>query len=184
MIRTPEVIETKRLFLRKPRVRDARAVMEAYASDPEATKYLTFPPQFDIGETKRFLRQARVFWNRETVFTWAITLKEEGHLVGMIEARVEGCHLSLGYVLSRHYWNMGYMSEAVAAVTDWGLAQRTIYRIWAVCDIENTASARVLEKVGMVREGILHRWVVLPNRSTIPRDCYCYAKIKTIKNVE
>jgi RimJ/RimL family protein N-acetyltransferase len=184
MIRAPKIIETKRLFLRKPRVRDARAVLEAYASDPEATRYLTFRPQFDIGETKRFLRQARAFWNREAVFTWAITLKGGGRLVGMIDARVESCHLTLGYVLARQYWNMGYMSEAVAAVTEWGLAQGTIHRVWAVCDIENTASARVLEKVGMVREGILHRWVVLPNRSTIPRDCYCYAKIKMINHEE
>ncbi len=184
MIRPAETIETERLLLRKPRVRDARAVMAAYASDPEATRYLTFRPQYDLRQTKRFLRQARVGWTRQLVFTWAITLKEGGRIIGMIDARLEGCHLMLGYVLSRSFWNLGYMSEAVAAVTDWGLSQEPVHRVWAVCDIENAASARVLEKVGMVREGTLRRWVVLPNRSDVPRDCYCYAKIKVTGSQE
>ena len=178
MILAPERLETRRLMLRKPRVRDARAVTEAYAGDAETTRYLMFRPHRDIRETRVFLRQAKAFWNMGTVFTWAITLKENGRLIGMIDARMEGCHANLGYVLSREYWNKGYMSEAVAAVTEWALALNGIYRVWAVCDTENAASARVLEKVGMTRVGILRRWVVLPNRSEAPRDCYCYAIVK------
>ena len=178
MILAPEMLETPRLVLRKPRVRDARAVITAYASDAEATRYLTFRPHRDVGEAKTFLRQAKVFWNRGTEFTWAITLKENGRLIGMIDARVGGCHLNLGYVLSREYWRKGYMTEAVAAVIECGLGLEGIHRVWAVCDVENVASVRVLEKVGMRREGILRRWVVLPNRSETPRDCYCYAIIR------
>lgn len=178
MIPAPETLETRRLMLRKPRVRDARAVMAAYASDAETTRYLMFRPHRDIRETKTFLRRAKVLRNRGMVFTWAITVKESGRLIGMIDARVEGCQMNLGYVLSREYWNKGYMSEAVAAVTEWGLSLNEIHRVWAVCDVENVASVRVLEKVGMRREGILRRWVVLPNRSETPRDCCCYARIK------
>ena len=50
--------------------------------------------------------------------------------------------------------------------------------MWAVCDIDNLASARVMEKAGMQREGILKRWSVHPNISAEPRDSYCYAVVK------
>ena len=56
--------------------------------------------------------------------------------------------------------------------------QEPIHRVWAVCDVENRGSARVLEKVGMQREAILRKWLVHPNISPIPRDCYCYAIVR------
>jgi RimJ/RimL family protein N-acetyltransferase len=51
-------------------------------------------------------------------------------------------------------------------------------RIGAVCDVDNIGSARVLEKSGFVREGLLLRWLVHPNISDEPRDCYSYARVR------
>jgi len=70
------------------------------------------------------------------------------------------------------------MSEAVEELIRWGLESAEIYRIWAVCDVENTASARLLERVGMELEGTLRRWLVHPNVSDSPRDCLCYSIVK------
>lgn len=70
------------------------------------------------------------------------------------------------------------MAEAAKTVVDWASNLEFIYRIWAVCDLENKASARVLEKVGMQREGILRRYIVHPNVSAEPRDCCVYSKIR------
>ncbi len=70
------------------------------------------------------------------------------------------------------------MPEAVSAVIQWAQSESSIYRIWAVCDVDNKASAKVLEKVGMTLEGKLHRWSIAPNISKEPRDCYCYALLK------
>ena len=67
------------------------------------------------------------------------------------------------------------MTEAARVIVDWVLKQEGIYRVWAFCDVENLASARVLEKVGMQKEGVLRRWMIHPNVSDEPRDCYCYA---------
>jgi RimJ/RimL family protein N-acetyltransferase len=50
--------------------------------------------------------------------------------------------------------------------------------VWATCDVENLASARVLERVGMTREGVLRRWTVYPNLGDTPRDCLCYSIVK------
>jgi RimJ/RimL family protein N-acetyltransferase len=70
------------------------------------------------------------------------------------------------------------MTEAVTALIGWALKQDAIYRVWAVCDVENGASARVMEKAGMKREGTLRRWSVHPNIGDQPRDSYCYAITK------
>ncbi|WP_281063347.1 GNAT family N-acetyltransferase [Leptolyngbya sp. Cla-17] len=67
------------------------------------------------------------------------------------------------------------MLEAMQVLTNWALGQDEIYGVWAFCDVENAASARVMEKVGMQREGMLKRWFIHPNISKEPRDCYCYA---------
>ena len=64
---------------------------------------------------------------------------------------------TLGYVLARNYWSRGYPTEAAKVVFEWAAGLEGVYRIWATCDIENAASVRVLEKIGMSREGILRR---------------------------
>jgi RimJ/RimL family protein N-acetyltransferase len=70
------------------------------------------------------------------------------------------------------------MTEAVKGVIGWALKQPEIFRIWAVCDVDNLASARVMEKAGMQGEGRLCRWSVHPNISAQPRDSYCFSITK------
>jgi RimJ/RimL family protein N-acetyltransferase len=111
-------------------------------------------------------------------FPYVIALRNLRGAVGMIELRMQGHKAEIGYVLARELWGRGLMTEAVEAMTGWAIAQPAIYRVWALCDVENTGSARVLEKIGMRREGILHRWIMHPNISDEPRDCYCYALTK------
>jgi len=173
----PERLTTERLILRKPSLEDAHAIFESYAQDPEVARYLTWKPADSVEETICFLQGALRSWESRKTYTWMITRKGEDRAIGAVDARVE-IHANIGYVLARPYWNRGIMTEAVRAVVEWAMAQEEIIRVWAVCDVENVASARVLEKVGMQREGILRRWILLPNRSDIPRDCYCYAIVK------
>jgi [ribosomal protein S5]-alanine N-acetyltransferase len=70
------------------------------------------------------------------------------------------------------------MTEALAEVTRWALDREDIWRIGDVCDVENLASARVMEKVGMTRDGLLRRWTMHPNVSDEPRDCFSFAKVR------
>ncbi len=177
-MRPPETLETARLYLRPPRMEDAEAIFEQYAQDAAVTKYLTWRPHRDIEETRAFVRRCQDVWRDASAFPWAIIRKAGGQLLGMIEMRIDGHRVDLGYGLAQGYWGQGYTPEVVAAIMDWAWQQPTVYRVWAVCDIENQASARVLEKVGMRREGVLRRWIMHPNRSGEPRDCYCYAKTK------
>ncbi|MFI5173485.1 MAG: GNAT family N-acetyltransferase [Terriglobia bacterium] len=177
-MKPPEELETIRLRLRLPLIEDTSALFEQYAQDPDVTRYLAWHPHRYVDETREFLRRCRTSWKDGSAFPWIIIRKADQQLIGMIEIRLAGHAVSLGYVLAKPYWGNGYAPEAVQAIIDWALSQREIYRVWAVCDIENHSSARVLEKSGMVREGILRRWMVHPNRSDEPRDCYCYAKTR------
>jgi RimJ/RimL family protein N-acetyltransferase len=70
------------------------------------------------------------------------------------------------------------MTEAARVVVEWALSCPDVYRVWATCDVDNVASARLLEAVGMQREGVLRRWLVHPNVGDAPRDALCYALVK------
>ena len=100
--------------------------------------------------------------------------------MGAIGVRGEAHRLELGYVLARRYWGYGFMTEAVTAVVDWAFTEPSVFRVGAVVDIDNQRSARVLERAGFEREGILRSWAVHPNISATPRDCYSYSKIRNI----
>jgi RimJ/RimL family protein N-acetyltransferase len=96
----------------------------------------------------------------------------------MLELRLSGHRAELGYVLARDWWGRGFMTEAARAAVEWALGQPGIVRVWAVTDVDNHGSARVLEKIGMQREGLLRRWIVHPNLSPEPRDCWCFGRVR------
>jgi RimJ/RimL family protein N-acetyltransferase len=177
-MRPPEIIETRRLTLRQPVMTDAEEIFSAYTRDAEVVKYLTWRPHQNLDETRDYLRRCISVWEDGSAYPWIITRKEDGRLIGIIESRVKNFSMDLGYVLARPYWGQGYMPEAARSLIDWGLSQDTIFRVWASCDVDNLASARVMEKIGMRREGILRRWVIHPNVSEEPRDAYCYSIVK------
>jgi [ribosomal protein S5]-alanine N-acetyltransferase len=179
-VKPPATIDTARLRLRPPTMDDAPAIFTTYASDPEATRYVSFRTHLSAAEAREYVEQCAAGWAGNGPFTWAIVLREEGRLAGMIDIRPQGHRVELGYILGREYWGRGYMTEVVRAVSDWALAQPEVHRVWAVCDVDNLASARVMEKAGMEREGRLRRWALHPNISATPRDFLCYARVKAV----
>ena len=172
----PPAIETERLVLRRPTEADADAVFEAYARDPAVSRYTTWTPHRDVGDTRRYLRQCEVGWRRGTLLTWLITQREDGRVIGSIDMRFEGHRAELSYVLAHAAWGGGYATEAARAVMRWARTLLELNRVWAVCDVDNAAAARVLEKLGMTREARLRAWALLPAFGR-PRDVWCYATI-------
>jgi ribosomal-protein-alanine N-acetyltransferase len=178
LIEPPEVITTRQLVLRRPRLSDADDIFDSYAADPEVTRYVTWRPYKDRSEVAPFLQSRLARWDSGEEFSWVITRPEKDRVIGVIGCRVREHAADIGYVMSRNYWNRGYTTEAANTVVDWASNLEFVYRVWAVCDVENIASARVLEKIGMQREGILRRYIVHPNMSPEPRDCFVYSKIR------
>ena len=169
--------ETARLVAKPAVIADAEAVF-TYASDAEVAKYMTWTAHRSLDETTEFLTRCERVWGDESAYPWTLWRKEDGAFVGIIEIRVTSAAVNLGYGLARRYWRQGFMSEALTYVVQWALAQPTIYRVWATCDVGNVASAGLLESVGMTREGVLRRWIVHPHISDTPSDSFCYAVVK------
>ncbi len=174
----PEVMETERLVLSRPSLADVPSLFATYTQDAEVTRYLTWPPNQSIRQTESFIATCILGWERGERFPWTLRLKGDTPAIGMIELRMHGHKAEVGYVLARPFWGQGIMTEALGRVLEWTRSQSQIYRVWAVCDVENVGSARVLQKVGMQHEGILHRWIIHPNVSAEPRDCHCYAWLR------
>lgn len=174
----PPIIETERLVLRPPRMEDAEAIFNSYASDEEVTRYLVWRPHTSIAETEEFLGRVVAFPEDGSRLTWALTLRGDDTLRGMIELRPHGHKADVGYVLARPFWGRGYTTEALRAVLDYAFSNPAMYRVWAVCDAENVASARVMEKAGMSFEGIFRRYQIRPQISPAPRDARCYSRVR------
>jgi ribosomal-protein-alanine N-acetyltransferase len=179
MLQPHSTWETERLIAKPLTTADAEVCFTQYTRDPVISKYMTWRPHRDIGETTAFLQRCEKAWADGAAFPWSLWRKDDGGFVGSIEARVHPPAVDLGYLLVQRWWRQGLMTEALRPVIAWAFTRPEIHRVWATCDIENEASARVLERVGMQREGILRRWLIHPNVSDIPRDCYCYSVVKT-----
>lgn len=176
-----ETLETPRLHLRKPRLEDAAGVYESYGRDAEVTRFLTWRPHTGMEDALAAMLARLACWEAGTEFSWVIApLHNPGAVLGMISGSPEKqpWRWTLGYVLAGAQRGRGLMPEAVVAVAAHLLAQPGIQRVGAVVDEENYASARVLEKAGFEREGILRRWSLHPNISPVPRDCWSFALVK------
>ena len=180
MPRPPESFCTARLIARQPRVEDAEAVCAAYASDPEVTRYLSWRYYTEIAPLREFLRGVAGTWEKDDGrhYAWLLCRHGTDEPIGSIGVNFDVHGAMLGYVLGRAHWGQGLMTEAVRYVSAWVLAQPPLFRVWAYCDLMNPASARVMEKAGLTREGLLQRWHVCPAIGPEPRDCFIYAKVR------
>jgi len=168
-------LQTDRLILRDFVAGDWRAA-HTYAADPEVVRYMEWGPN-DEAMSRAFIERVVALQRAEPRrdFELAITLRADDELIG-------GCgfHISdpqnragwLGYILARQHWGQGYATEAARALLRFGFEHFGLHRIWATCDPRNAASAHVLEKIGMRREGHL-RENKLQRGSW--RDSYLYA---------
>jgi RimJ/RimL family protein N-acetyltransferase len=158
-------LETDRLLLREFVQEDWEAV-HRYASDPEVTRYTVWGPNTDEAETRAFLAQALAAQRTQPRpdFHFAVLLKQENRLIGSCSvafSHVPSREAELGYNYERASWGKGYATEAARAMLAFSFGELGQHRIWATCDPANVGSMRVLEKIGMQREGYLreHRWM-------------------------
>jgi ribosomal-protein-alanine N-acetyltransferase len=100
------------------------------------------------------------FINRSCI-RWGITRKNEGDIIG--SCGYYGFHTwnrraSIGYELARIYWRQGIMTEALSAMINFGFGEMELNRIEALVMPENTASIKMLEKLGFRKEGLLEEY--------------------------
>lgn len=154
-------IRTEHLLLRPFETGDGPDY-HAYMSDPLVTRFASFTPVtwewaqeiIDDG-----IRQAQTSPDRPP-YGFAIALPDANRLIGNCRlARIKGKpgEADIAYFLNSNYWGRGYATEAAHALLQYGFKELGLERIIALCEPENIASRRVMEKLGMqAQEPVTH----------------------------
>ena len=149
-------IETNRLILRRFTMKDVNAMYKNWASEDKVTKYLTWPTHTSVDVTHKVLEEWIPQYSETDYYNWAIELREIGEPIGNITAGKfddEKASAFLGWCLGTRWWGQGIMPEAARAVLQYLFAEVEYNRIAAKHDSENVKSGRVMQKIGMTREG-------------------------------
>ena len=151
-------LATPRLMLREWAEDDLAALFEL-DGDPDTVRYVSYGPM-TREECQRDLhwhiaQQTRV---PRASYSLAVWVREPQRLVGWCALTItsQQHEAELGYALNRGYWGQGYIPEAARALLAFGFTTLELHRVFATCHPDNGASVRVLQKLGMRREGYLH----------------------------
>ncbi|MDO6385338.1 GNAT family N-acetyltransferase [Uliginosibacterium sp. 31-12] len=170
----PAELRTPRLLLRKPLPSDAEAVFARLSGETQVTRYLGWAPHAELRQTRQLISLDLLRWDRGAGWTWLI--EEDGSVIGLLQlTRIEPHLLRLGCMLTPTHWGRGLMSDALRALLATAFTQPSLQRIEALCDVDNLASARMLEKASLRQEGRLACHTLHPNISSRPRDMLLYA---------
>ena len=146
-------LDTPRLLLRPFREEDASAAYEVY-SDPEVMRYVATGPLSDPAMTRRLLDDYRTHQEAWGYSFWAVVERASGRLIGDAGLyRTPVGEVELGYTLGKSWWGRGYATEAAGTWLQTAFSRLGIHEVVALAEPANAASLRVLEKLGMTRDG-------------------------------
>lgn len=173
----PNALHTERCLLRDIRLSDKEYMFE-YASREEVARYVLWDRHRTIDDSADFIKKViRAYKKGEDNLVWGIEYIKEHKFIGSV-----GLHnldkanrnAELGYVVSHLYKDRGIATEASSEIVRYGIEELQLHRIYARVFPENRPSARVLEKMGFIKEGVLKESVYMYNRY---HDTILYAKI-------
>jgi ribosomal-protein-alanine N-acetyltransferase len=172
------VVETARLRLRPFDLADAPALFRL-ASNPAISRFTTWHAHRKVDDSRAFINDYALPRYLEGVpDPFAMTLKETGELLGATGARwatKENYCFEFGYWLGEPYWGRGLATEAGRALVQYLFASFPVERVQAHYIEGNTASGRVLEKIGLRLEGVRRRALYRHDRFW---DLHCYAVLR------
>ena len=152
------LLETSRLVLRQAVPEDATPMFRNWASDPEVTKYLTWPAHESISVSEWVLGSWLQEYTKQNYYQWMIVLKEIGQPIGSISVvrmRQDIGEAEVGYCMGKAWWHRGIMTEALGAVIDFLFREVGMERVCARHDPNNPHSGAVMSKCKMQYEGTL-----------------------------
>ncbi|MFF0740425.1 GNAT family N-acetyltransferase [Streptomyces sp. NPDC004111] len=171
------VLHTARLRLRPFTDADADALF-ALHSNTDVMRYWDSPPWTDRARAERFIERCRKLADEGTGARVAVDRASDGAFVGwcgLIGWNQDYRSASLGYCLGDAMWGHGYATETAHALLRWAYDTLDLNRVQAEADTRNAASARVLEKIGFVREGMLREDCVVDGEVS---DTWVYGLLK------
>lgn len=156
MPRLQQPIETKRLLLRELIEEDFKDIY-LFKSDPQVVKYLNWGPN-NQEQTQKSLRKQIAFQTEEKrrIYVLAVVLKDTKEVIGNALFMIEDDDFEtaeIGYFLNSKFWKNGFGKEVVEGLLYLGFYQIKMHRIYAVCDVKNIGSIKILKKTGFRLEG-------------------------------
>ena len=174
-------LTTERLKLRPLVIGDAEAVYARWASDPVATRYVSWRTNQTVEETRELIASIKKPGDASPYdqhLVWAISTGDDPLPIGSIGAKHRGTRVEIGYIFGRAAWGQGFATEAAKALIEEIWREPSVWRVEAHCHVEHVASARVLEKCGLRREGVHCRYAVMAQFGEEPQDCVSFAQVR------
>ena len=155
-------LETKRILLRPFELSDGPRVKKLAEDKAIADTTLNVPHPYKDGMAEEWILTHQPKFENEEEVTCAIILKPIQELIGAIGLTIDKRfnRAELGYWVGKEYWNQGYCTEASKVILKYGFYELGLHRIIATHIIRNPASGKVMEKIGMKKEGILREHVI------------------------
>ncbi|MBI9071536.1 MAG: GNAT family N-acetyltransferase [Melioribacteraceae bacterium] len=150
-------LKTKRLVLRQMNENDLEGVFK-FNSSLANLNFIARKPFTDISQAKEKLVFFMSGFPKKNGIWWTFTLKPEDKLIGyggLFDIDSESNKSEVGYGLLEEYWGKGIVSEAVKAIVDFGFNEMELNKIYGKIVPGNTASEKILEKLGFKKEGVL-----------------------------
>jgi len=156
-------IETNRLTIRLVEESDLPSLFAVNADDA-VTRYLPYESWKSAADGEAWFSRAAARLAAGEAGQFVIVHRESRRVVGtclLFRFEQSSARAEVGYVLAREYWGAGYMLEAMKAFVVFAFEQLGMRRLEAEIDPRNVSSARLLERLGFVREGLLRqRWAM------------------------
>lgn len=173
-------IETSRLCLRPFHPEDFEAV-QAYAGCEENTLYVEWgpnAPEDTVAFLRAVIREATSLHCKD--YQFAAQRRDNARVIGAVSLSLqEENQGELGWIVHRDFWRQGYATEMGQAILKFGFETLGLRRIIAHCDTENEGSWRVMEKLGLRREGCFLQSRPAAKRSERPySDDFSYAMLR------
>lgn len=153
-------IETKRLHLRRHVIEDAEIMFKNWVTEKEVTKFLSWQPHKDINETKQLLTEWIDSYKELNFYFWTIELKDSHELVGdisVVNLDEATQSVELGYGIGTKWWGKGITAEAGKALVKFFFEEVQVNRVYAKHAAGNPNSGKVMQKIGMKKEGIIRQ---------------------------
>ncbi len=155
-------LETARLALRPLKPDDAPTIARLAGQREIADTTLSIPHPYSVEQAQEWIATHGGPQNPTKQMGFGITTRADGQLIGAVGLReidAQHCHAEMGFWIGVDWWGDGYATEAAKAVVRYGFAELRLNRIYSHHMVRNPASGRVLEKIGLKREGLLRQRV-------------------------
>jgi ribosomal-protein-alanine N-acetyltransferase len=170
-------LHTPKLTLRRLMAYDAQPMFDNFGSDVNVPVFLSWETHKSVDDSAAFINSCLEKYEKLDYYCWAI--EYEGSIIGTIGIHAisdKAEHFELGYQIGSRWWGLGIMTEVVQRIIRFGFEELNANKINALHDTGNPASGRVMEKNGMIQEGLLREHKMRKDGTRGNLACYSILK--------